>query len=254
MAVDPETMGEATETPSQSTESSSVDTQADGTEQAPEQQTPQERIDWRRKQREDAELNAHVQSEISKARTRWQRQQLRAAAQNAAQNQDADTALQIARHVAQEQDEPEDGEVQDVNWARAADKVQPQLERLLQLDGDGRATNPYYVRLHQQLGRAAMDKRYADDPVGFVSWVDDQIMEMRVDEKLKKVAPALAGAMAQDEAHSRLRGMPTPIGGSNSANGSLTLQQYEGMTFEQRQKLRKENPRAIDDMIARAAR
>jgi hypothetical protein len=253
MPEDPTVVSGDIETSSQ-TEPSTTESETGGTEQPPEQATVQERIDWRKKQREDAELNAHVQSEIARARTRWQRQQLRATAQHAAQNEDADTAMAVARHVAQEQDEPEEGEVRSVDWARAADRVQPQLERMLQLDSEGRATNPYYVQLHQKVGRAEMDKKYAEDPVQFVNWVDDQIMEMRVDEKLKKVAPALAGAMAQDDAHARLRGMPQPLGGSNSANGSLTLEMYEGMTFEQRQKLRQTNPRAIDDMIARAQR
>ena len=254
MADDPTAMGEATEIPSQE-ESSSVEPQAEGQDTATEPQPPaKDRPDWRKLQREDAELNAHIQSEISKARTRWQRQQLRATAQQAAQNEDADTALAITRHIAQEQDEPDESDTRDAHWAQSADRVQPQLERLLQLDKDGLATNPYYVQLHQRVGRSEMDKRYAADPVAFVHWVDDQIMEMRVDEKVKKVAPSLAGAMAQDEAHRQLRGMPTPLGGSNSANGALTLESYEAMTFEQRQKIRKENPRAIDDMIARSAR
>jgi len=255
MAEDPNVVTDTTEDPSPA-DPSSVETQTEGSEQPPENQTPQEKIDWRRKQREDAELNAHVQSEIARARTRWQRQQLREHAKAATAANDPNYSRYVAQQVAAEQDEPDEGDAapHDADWARAADRVQPQLERLLQLDGEGRATNPYYVALHQRLGRAAMDKRYAEDPVGFVSWVDDQIMEMRVDEKVKKVAPSLAGAMAQDEAHSRLRGMPTPIGGSASANGALTLERYEGMTFDERQKLRKENPRAIDEMIARAAR
>lgn len=250
-----EAVSTATETPVEG--SSSTDTQTEGQEQATTQETAQqakERLDWRRIQREDADLNAHVQSEISKARTRWQRQQLRATAKSAADSENADAALDIARTIAQEQDEPDENEAHDADWSRSADRVQPQLERLLQIDKDGRATNPHYVALHQREGKAAMDKRYAEDPVGFVNWVDDQIMEMRVDAKVKKVAPSLAGAMATDEANARLRGMPLPLGGSNSANGALTLQSYEGMTFEQRQKLRKENPRLIDEMIARAAR
>lgn len=219
------------------------------------QPTLQERIDWRAKQREDAELNAHVQSEIAKARTRWQRQQLREHAKAATEANDPNYSRYVAQQVAAEQDEPSDeSEPHDVNWSQAADRVQPQLERLLQLDGQGQATNPYYVALHKREGRAAMDKRYAEDPVGFVNWVDDEIMEMRVDAKVRKVTPSVAGAMAQDEAHTRLRNQTAPLGGSNSANGAITLDQYNDMTFTERQELRKKNPRAIDDMIARAAR
>jgi hypothetical protein len=256
MAEDPTVVSGDIETPSQ-TEPSPTETETEGDEQQPESQTPQEKIDWRRKQREDVELNAHVQSEIARARTRWQRQQLREHAKAATEANDPNYSRYVAQQVAAEQDESDEGDgsqPHDADWAKTADRVQPQLERMLQLDSDGRATNPYYVALHQRVGRAAMDKRYAEDPIGFVNWVDEQILEMRVDEKVKKVAPSLAGAMAQDEAHARLRGQPVPIGGSASANGALTLERYEGMTFEERQKLRKENPRAIDDMIARAAR
>jgi tripartite-type tricarboxylate transporter receptor subunit TctC len=71
MAEDPTVVSGDIETPSQ-TEPSTTESETGGTEQ-PEPQTAQERIDWRKKQREDAELNAHVQSEIARARTRWQR-------------------------------------------------------------------------------------------------------------------------------------------------------------------------------------
>jgi len=255
-----EVVSGATEAPS-SEEPSSADTQAganqtDPSQPAtpPENQSAQERIDWRRKQREDAELNAHVQSEIAKARTRWQRQQLRATAQHAAQNEDADSALHVARQIAQEQDEPEEGEVRDADWAKAAERVQPQLERLLQIDKDGRATNPYYVKLHQQVGREAMDKKYAEDPAAFVGWVDDQIMEMRVDEKLKKVAPALARGMATDEVHKQLRGMGTPLTGGAAGGGALTLEKYSADPALRRKLQSTPEGRAqIDAMMARAS-
>ncbi len=249
MADDPNVVSDTTEAPSQ--EPSSVETETEGTEQ----QTAQEKIDWRRKQREDTDLNAHVQSEIARARTRWQRQQLREHAKAAAAADDPNYSRYVAQQVAAEQDEPdEDSPAHDADWAKAADRAQPQLERMLQLDADGRATNPYYVALHNKVGRKEMDAKYAEDPIGFVNWVDDQIMEMRVDEKVKKVAPSLAGAMAQDEAHSRLRGMQTPIGGSGTSGGPLTVERYSEMTYAERQKLRKDNPRAIDEMIARAQR
>jgi len=253
-------VSEATEA-APSGEPSSLEPQTEGASnqeqpQATTQPTepPKETPDWRKRQREDAELNAHIQSEIAKARTRWQRQQLRATAQHAAQNEDADSALHVARQIAQEQDEPEEGEVRSADWARAADRVQPQLERLLQINKDGQATNPYYVRLHQQVGRAEMDKKYAEDPAGFVNWVDDQIMEMRVDEKLKKVAPALARGMATDEVHKQLRGMGTPLTGGAAGGGALTLEKYSADPALRRKLQSTPEGRAqIDAMMSRAS-
>ncbi len=239
----------STDTETSQDESSTSDTQTGS-----DQSQPQRNTDWRRTQREDPDLNNHIQSEIAKARTRWQRQQLREQAKAAAESPDPNHARYVAAQVAQEQDEPDEAEAHDANWAQAADRVQPQLEHLLQVDKDGRAHNPYYVALHQREGRAAMDKRYASDPVGFVAWVEDQILDMRVNEKVNKVSPGLAAAQSQDAAHARLRNQAVPIGGSAGGGGALTVDRYHNMTFEERQALRKSNPRAIDDMIARASR
>lgn len=203
----------------------------------------------------EAEFNVERQRDLARARTRWQRQQLREHAKAATEANDPQYSRYVAQQVAAEPDEEaDDGETHDANWSQSADRIQPQLERLLQLDAQGQATNPYYVALHKREGRAAMDKRYAADPVEFVNWVDDQIMEMRVDAKLKKVAPSMAAALAQDEAHTRLRNQTAPLGGSNTANGTMTLEGFQSMTFAERAKFRRERPRDYDDIIARAAR
>ena len=255
----------ATEAPV-SQEPSSPDTQTSGQQPdtevssdapATEQKAPttQEKKDYRQLLRDDPDFNAFHQSELKKALNRIERQRLRATAKSATDNEDADAALHVARQIAAEQDEPDEGEAQSAAWMTAANRVQPQLERLLQLDKDGRATNPYYVRLHQQIGRAEMDKKYAEDPVAFVGWVDDQIMEMRVDEKLKKVAPALARGMASDEVHKQLRGMGTPLTGGANGAGALTPDRYYSDP-DLRKKLQStaEGRKQIDDMMARAAR
>jgi len=100
-----------------------------------------------------------------------------------------------------------------------------------------------------------LKEKYAEDPVAFVGWVDDQIMEMRVDEKLKKVAPALARGMASDEVHKQLRGMGTPLTGGANGGGALTPDRYYSDP-DLRKKLQStaEGRKQIDDMMARAAR
>lgn len=254
--IDPAAVSDAQETSTEE-ESSSTDTQATEQEAEP-QTTEQERTDWRRKQREDSELNAHVQSEIARARTRWQRQQLRAAAAAAVTSEDPQHARYVAQQVASEPDEPDDGDDSNPNgWTpeqidRAA-RIQPQLEDILELNSEGRSTNPYYVALHQQIGEKGMNERYAKDPVAFVRWVRKETMRMEVADEVKKVAPAYARGQASDDSNTRLRETRVPLAGSGGG-GSLTLESYERMGFAERQKLRKENPRAIDEMIARAAR
>lgn len=241
-------------------EPSSDDTQTEGEQpQEQEQAAPKEPVNWRQRQKEDAELNAHVQKEIARARTRWQRQQLRNSARAVAEANDPEAALGLAQHFANQEDDDDDedgtpGEyTNDPRKIALIEQAQPHIERLLRLE-NGRATNPYYIALYQRVGGAEMDRRYAANPVEFANWVDDEIMDMRVSERVNKVGPSLAAAKATDDAHQRLRGMQTPLGGGTTGGTVLTLEAYDRMTPAERRELGRKNPRAIDEMIARASR
>jgi hypothetical protein len=237
----------ATETPVEETEqSSSTDTQA-----SEEQEAPAVKADYRKLHREDPDLNAYIQSELAKARNKWERQQVRTRAAQIVEAGDKDAALDVTRYVANEQDEDEQV---DTAWADKAERVQPQLDHLLRLNAQGQATNEWYIRVHQKYGKAEMDKRYAADPLEFLNWVDDEIQDMRVEAKLKKVAPSLAEAMATDQVNRQLAKAGAPLTGGAGSGTGLSPEQWEAMTWQQRQEIRQKNPKQIDDMVARYSR
>lgn len=221
----------------------------------PTDATPQEKRDWRKEQRENADLNAYIQSEIAKARARDERRALKSTAKTAVETENVDVALDIARRIAAEPDEVDEDQQRSTAWQAKADKIAPHLERLLKLDATGQATNPYYVKLHQSVGKAEMDRRYDEDPEAFFDWADDQIQDMKLDEKLKKVAPSMARAIASDQTAEALKGMPTPLTGGTGGSGAVTVAQYNSDPAL-RAKLRStpEGRKQIDEMMARASR
>lgn len=254
--MDPEATTEvvsgATETPADSSAdlSSSDGTQTDAS--TTEQQAPKtEKPDFRKLLSEDPEFNAEFQRQVSETLKKRDRAALRKQAKQADATQDATEALRVVKEVANEHDEDEAAEA---DWTTRAARVQPQLDRLFQQDGQGNSTNPWYEKLYQKFGGAELEKRYHADPESFAHWADDEILELRISERARKDAVALARGMATEEANRQLQGMPVPLSGGQGGSGPLTLARYEAMTFEQRQEIRTKNPRAIDEMIARAQR
>lgn len=205
---------------SSTTSTQTEDTTVASTESTTEQ-TAQERKDYRRLQKEDADLNSHVQKEIARARARWEKQQLKATAKTAVDQGDTVTALSLAQRIASEPDEvdEDDSTGHSVQWQQKANKVQPHLERLLRIDDNGQATNPYYVKLFEKVGQKDLDARYAKDPGGFVDWLDDQLTDLRVDDMLRKKAPSLYEAGKLDGQNSALAGAPKPLNGTAAGGG-----------------------------------
>lgn len=229
-------------------ESSTTDTQTTETPVVETPVAPVTPTDWRAKQREDATLNAHIQSEIARVRARDDRRSLRATAKTAVESENVNDALEVARRVASEVDEDE---AHDTAWRTAANKVQPHLERLLKLDSSGQATDPHYVALHALVGKAEMDRRYDENPAAFVDWAEDKILDMRVEARMKKALPALAKGIASDAENAALRGVSTPLTGTAGA-GRLTSEQYNSdPALRKKLQSTPEGRKQIDAMMAR---
>lgn len=239
LVVTPETTPAST-TETQTTETPVVETPA----------TPP--TDWRAKQREDASLNAHIQAEIARSKARDDRRALRNTANTAVTTADAAAAMEVSRRIAAEVD---DEEVAVTAWRKSADKIQPLLERLLRIDSTGQATDPFYVALHNAVGRAEMDRRYDEDPAAFYDWAEDQIAERKLDARLKKSTAALTAGIKSDAENAALKGAPAPLSGGGGSPGTVSLDQYNSDAATRR-KLQStpEGRKQIDAMMARAAR
>ncbi len=208
--------------------------------------------DWRVKQREDASLNAHIQSEIARVRARDDRRALRTTAQTAVTTRNADAALEVSRQIAAEQD---DEEVSDSAWRKSADQIQPLLNRMLRINASGQATDPFYVALHQATGKAEMDRRYDADPAAFYDWAEEQISEAKLEARLKKVVPALTKGIQSDAENAALRGAPSPLSGGTGGSSVITLDQYNADPAVRRKLQATPAGRAqIDAMMARASK
>ncbi len=59
--------------------------------------------------------------------------------------------------------------------------------------------------------------------------------------------------MATDQVNQQLRRTGAPLTGG-SGSSALTPESYDAMTREQRDEIRRKNPKAIDEMVARYTR
>lgn len=208
------------------TESTATETTATST---PESTTEQSRPDYRRLQREDPDLNAHIQRELAKARKSWERNQLRSTAKSAVETEDADTALKLAAQIASETDDEDEDSGHTAQWSASAAKVRPHLDRMLRLDSTGQVTNPHYVALYNKVGKAEMDRRYAEDPEAFLDWASDQIDEIKFDATLKKRAPSLYQSGKADAENAALRNstnLPPSTAGSAAQSDADFIKAY----------------------------
>lgn len=239
---------------------STTDTQASEStaeSSTPTSETPaekQERIDWRQKQREDPDLNAYIQSQLARDRQKRERQALKSTAKQAVETENVDTALEIARRIAAEPDELDEDSQRDQRWVTKANNIKPHLDRMLRMDATGQVTNPYYIKLHQATGKAEMDRRYDADPEAFYDWAEDQIQEMKLDERVKKVAPGMAKAMAADATHAALQGVQSPLTGGTGGSGSVSIDQYNSdAALRARLRSTPDGIKQINEMMRRAS-
>lgn len=235
----------------ESADTESDDSSSDDTQAAAEQK--QERLSLRRLLREDPDINAEFQRELNRALRRRDRAQTRTTAAEVAAAGDKDAALRVVQQVANQTDDDDDDDAgsQSPAWLAKQARVAPFLERLLRVDEQGNSHNPYYVQLYKADGGTEIDRRYNEDPEKFYDWLDDKIADMRAEEKLRKNAPSLVDAVATDKANQQLRRAPNALSGGAGAGSGLTVEQYERMSFEDRQELRKKNPALIDQMVSR---
>lgn len=227
--------GESAPSEGASTPSGTTQTGAESptTESTPESSTPTTETpakpDWRKLLREDEEAKKILEEESNRLAQKWRdrdkRQEKRSRANKAVETSDAELALEIAGEVANEQD---DDDVRQSDFLKKQQIATPILSRL--------ARSPEYAEVYQREGKAAMDKRYAEDPDGFADWMLDQITDVRAAAKNKKTAPVLAEAMAEAQIAEALRNLPSPTIG---AGGGLGIGSYTQLTDEQRRDLKR---------------
>lgn len=238
----------ASEAVSDDTEATSTeDESSDASTQTEEQK--EEKRSLRQLIREDPAYNAEFQRELSRAISRRERAATREAARSATAAGDKDAAATVAARVAQEQDDDDDEG--DHGWSpeklAKLERVRPQLELLMDLDEQNQAHDEWYIRVYERVGKADIDRRLNEDPQAFARWLRNETDK----ERLKSLAPSLAGAIKADEDNARLRRAPAPLTGGAGGGGSLTLSRYESMSPQERRDFAKKNPQAINDMVAR---
>lgn len=246
----PSTGASAPATPSTQTggTSSSPDA-AEGTPSDGQQQSAPKQ-DWKKLAREDLDLKAFIGDEANRIaqrqRDKDRKAELRRLAKEAVDapddNDAANKAFEVAKRLNSEPPDPEDAAAAD--HAQRAQRVAADLEES--------RTDPDYHALYEREGRAAMDARWQKDPIAFRQWVKAEMKAIGIQTAVDKALKALTKA-AETEAQTKLLstvGVPLSGGGLGGST-RLTPDTYAAMSSAERLALRRTNPAAIDEMMAR---
>lgn len=171
------------------------------------------------------------------AQKRLAREQRRQAARRvdqvlAAEDTDPDEAKQALKDLRPllEPDEPSDDELpphQRRAWREQEAAARPMLQRLT-----GTSNADLYAQVYAQHGQAEMNRRYLADPAAFADWLLNRYVDLRAEQKSRKVAPVLAEALATDRTAEALRNAPAPptlgSGGANDDNDAFIQRHAAG--------------------------
>lgn len=183
-------------------------------------ETAPEKVDWKAKAKEDADLSAFIKAEANRLKQRELARERRQSSvkriDKALETQDFDGALDTlkeVRTVLDVADEPDEDTPAFARpeWREKETAARPLIQRLT--TGDN---TELYAAVFARHGKAEMDKRYMADPEEFGNWLISEYIDHKAEQKAKKAAPVVAEALATEKVAAAMQGMPVPLNGAGS--------------------------------------